>query len=62
MAKVRLREIRKERSLSFRDLHILTGVGVSTLHLIEKNHNPKLKTLARVAAGLKLKVSDLLEE
>lgn len=58
--KILLKEIRKKRGLSLRQVSILTGVGYKTIHDIENGSMPRIDTLELLAKGLKIKISDLI--
>ena len=57
-----LRQIRKSRGLSQRDLAKLAGVTQSTIALLEVggHHKPRLETLEKLAGALGVEVADLL--
>ena len=57
-----LRQLRKEKGLSIRKLSELSGVAHSYLSQVEtgKRGIPKVETLERIAAGLKIPSIDLL--
>lgn len=58
----RITELCSERKLTLNRLASLSGLRQSTLENISKGHtqNPTLRTLHRVAVGLNMTVSDLL--
>jgi transcriptional regulator with XRE-family HTH domain len=47
-----LRARRREKHLSLRDLHELTGVSVNTLSRVERGHVPDLKNFRRIVDWL----------
>lgn len=59
----RLTELCDERSITINRLAILSGITQSTVdNLIKgKTKNPKLKTLHKLAVGLGMTVSELLD-
>lgn len=59
--KILLKDIRKKRGLSLRQVSILTGVGYKTIHDIENGAMPRIDTLELIAKGLKLKITDLIQ-
>ncbi|MFE7083558.1 helix-turn-helix domain-containing protein [Priestia megaterium] len=57
-----LRKIRKKRRLSLDDLSIITGVSKSLLRQIEKEEsNPTITTIWKIADGLKIPFTSLME-
>lgn len=63
MIKIKVREVRKERGLSLRQLEILSGISKATICAIENNkESPTLDTLDNLARGLKISIHDLIEE
>ena len=59
----RLQEICKEKGITINRLATLSGIRQSTLENIVAGHtsNPSLKTLHRIATGLNMTVSQLLD-
>ena len=59
----RLQEICEEKGLTINRLATLSGIRQSTLENIVGGHtsNPSLKTLHRIATGLNMTVSQLLD-
>ena len=59
----RLSDLCKERSITINKLATLSGITQSTVdNLIKgKTKNPKLKTLHKLAIGLNMTVSELLD-
>lgn len=59
---LRLKQICKDRNITVNGLARLSGVRQSTLDNIVQGNtkNPKLRTLHRVAVGLNITVSELL--
>ena len=59
----RLKQICEERNITVNKLATLTGVTHSTIHdlISAKSSNPKLKTLHKIAVGLNMTVSQLLD-
>jgi transcriptional regulator with XRE-family HTH domain len=59
---VRLRELRKERNLSQRDLASRAGVSANAISLIERSEiSPSVATLQRLATTLNVKMSYFFE-
>lgn len=62
MAQLRLKEILKERNLSYRQAERLTGVSDSTLSDIANGKSdPRLSVLEQIAEGLQIHITDLFE-
>lgn len=61
--KLRLERLCRERNLSINKLATLSGITQSTVDNIMKGNtkNPKLKTLHKLATGLDMTVSELLD-
>jgi transcriptional regulator with XRE-family HTH domain len=60
---VKLRELRKERNLSQRDLAAQAGISPNAISLIERDEiSPSVATLQRLAAALKVKMSYFFED
>lgn len=59
----RLTDICKERNITINQLANLSGITQSTIQdlMTGKTKNPKLKTLHRIAVGLNMTVSELLD-
>ena len=59
----RLTEICQERKITINKLATLSGITQSTMRdlMIGKTKNPKLKTLHKIAVGLNMTVSELLD-
>lgn len=61
-----LERIRKEKGLSRRELELLSGVKVITIHHIERGitnvDNIKLSTLIKLSKALKCRVKDLVSK
>ena len=59
----RLQEICEEKGITINRLATLSGIRQSTLENIVAGHtsNPSLKTLHRIATGLNMTVSQLLD-
>ena len=56
-----IREKRREKTFTLKDLAEATGLSVTYLSDVERDRTtPSLKTLARVAEGLKLSTTDLI--
>jgi transcriptional regulator with XRE-family HTH domain len=56
----RIRELRKERKLSLRDVAFKIGMEPSNLSVIENGKsNPQILTFARIASALNVGLSDL---
>jgi transcriptional regulator with XRE-family HTH domain len=56
-----LRARRREKHLSLRDLHELTGVSVNTLSRVENGHVPDLKNFRLIVDWLELPAERFLE-
>lgn len=60
---VKVRELRKERNLSQRDLACQAGLSPNAISLIERNEiSPSVATLQRLAVALQVKMSYFFEE
>lgn len=60
--RILLKQVREQRNLSIRQVEILTKVSKSTISDIETGKViPRLDVLEQLAAGLKVKISDLIE-
>lgn len=60
--KILLGEIMYERNLTIRQVSILTGLPKSTISDIMSNRtSPRMETMERLAAGLKIHIADLYE-
>lgn len=61
--KYRISTLVKERNITINKLATLSGLTQSTLEDIMngRTKNPKLKTLHRIAIGLNMKLSELLD-
>lgn len=60
---VKLRELRKERNLSQRDLAGQAGISPNAISLIEREEiSPSVATLQRLATALKVKMSYFFED
>ena len=61
--KKRISELTAERNITINKLATLSGLTQSTLEDIMngRTKNPKLKTLHRIAIGLDMKLSELLD-
>lgn len=59
----RLTDICQERKITINQLANLSGITQSTIQdlMTGKTKNPKLKTLHRIAVGLNMTVSELLD-
>lgn len=58
--KILLSQIMYERNLSVRQLAILSGVSKSTIQkTMQEDSNPTIRTLEKLAAGLKCRITDL---
>lgn len=60
--KILLDKIMYEKNLSVRQVSIVTGISKSTINRIMNNEvSPSADTLERLAKGLKIRISDLIE-
>lgn len=60
--KILLDKIMYEKNLSVRQVSIMTGISKSTINRIMNNEvSPSADTLERLAKGLKIRISDLIE-
>mgnify|MGYP000447274819 FL=1 len=59
--KILLSEIMHERNLTVRQLEQMTKIPKSTINDIMNGKSPRLDTLEQLAAGLKVKISDLYD-
>ena len=60
---LRLRQLCKQRNITVNKLATLSGITQSTVEnlMAGKTHTPKLKTLHKIAIGLDMTVSELLD-
>lgn len=60
---MRLHELCKERNITVNKLATLSGITQSTVEnlMAGKTKNPKIKTLHKLATGLNMTVSELLD-
>lgn len=55
-----IRELRRSKNISLRELEKLTGISKGNLSKIERQSiDPSLSTLVRIATALKVKVEEL---
>lgn len=55
-----LKEIRKEKGISLKQLSKITGISISHLNYIEKNEKePSLSMAVRIAQSLNIKIEEL---
>ena len=60
--KILLSKIMYEKNLSVRQVSIMTGVSKSAINKIMNGEaSPTIDTLERLAKGLKIRISDLLD-
>jgi transcriptional regulator with XRE-family HTH domain len=60
--KILLDKIMYEKNLSVRQVSIMTGVSKSAINKIMNDEvSPTIDTLERLAKGLKIRISDLLD-
>lgn len=60
--KILLGEIMYERNLTIRQVSILTGLPKSTISdIVSDRTSPRMETMERLAAGLKIHIADLYE-
>jgi len=61
--RIKLREIRQSRDMSYRELSKRSGVSLSQIEKIESGYaqNPTIKTMWKLATALKVKIDDLIE-
>lgn len=57
--KILLDEIMRDRKLSVRQVSYMTGIPKSTISNIMNGKSPRMDTMERLAAGLKIRISDL---
>lgn len=59
----RLIQICRDRNITVNQLSTLSGITHSTVHdlITGKTKNPKLKTLHKIAVGLEMTISELLD-
>lgn len=63
MIKLKIKEYREQKKLSYRQLEILSGVSRTMISNIEKGkRNPTIDILDRLAQGLRVSIHDLIEE
>lgn len=60
--RILLDEIMKQKKLTTRQAQIMTGISRSTVSNIAKHRRiPRMDTMEQLAAGLKVRISDLYE-
>lgn len=60
--RIMLSQIMYDKNLSVRQVEIMTGVSKSTIHRIMSGEvSPTADTLERLAKGLRIRISDLIE-
>lgn len=60
--RILLDEIMKQKKLTTRQAEIMTGISRSTVANIAKHKRiPRMDTMEQLAAGLKVRISDLYE-
>ena len=63
MIKLKIKEYREEKKLSYRQLEILSGVSKTKISNIEKGkRSPTIDILEKLAKGLRVSIHDLIEE
>lgn len=63
MIKLRIKEYREQKNLSYRQLEILSGVSKTMIFNIENGRrSPTIDILEKLAKGLKVSIHDLIEE
>ncbi len=63
MIKLKIKEYREQKKLSYRQLEILSGVSKTMISNIEKGkRSPTIDILEKLAKGLKVSIHDLIEE
>ncbi len=63
MIKLKIKEYREEKKLSYRQLEILSGVSKTMISNIEKGkRSPTIDILEKLAKGLRVSIHDLIEE
>ncbi|MCI8669224.1 MAG: helix-turn-helix transcriptional regulator [Lachnospiraceae bacterium] len=63
MIKLRIKEYREQKNLSYRQLEILSGVSKTMIFNIETGRrSPTIDILEKLAKGLKVSIHDLIEE
>lgn len=60
--KILLKEVRRKRRLTLKQVELLTGIKKSNLHNIENgNRVPRMDTMEQLAKGLKVHITDLFD-
>ena len=59
--KILLGEIMYKKNLTVRQVSIMTGIPKSSINDIMNGKMPRMDTMEKLAAGLKIKISDLYE-
>lgn len=60
--KILLSKIMYERNLSVRQLSLMSGISKSTIQrLMDEDSDPRIRTMEKLAVGLKCHISDLYE-
>lgn len=60
--RIMLSQIMYDKNLSVRQVEIMTGVSKSTINrIMNEEVSPTVDTLERLAKGLRIRISDLIE-
>jgi len=59
--KILLDKIMYSKNLTVRQVSIMTGIPKSTINDIMNGKMPRMDTMEKLAAGLKMKISDLYD-
>ncbi len=59
--KILLDKVMRSKNLTVRQVAYVTGIPKSTIHDIINGKIPRMDTMERLAAGLKVRISDLYD-
>ncbi len=59
--KILLNDVMYKRNLTVRQVEIMTGIPKSTISDIMNGKSPRMNTMEKLAAGLKVKINDLYD-
>ncbi len=61
--RIRVKELRKQRGISIRELSEMAGISKGSVENLEsESPNPHIKTLCKVADALNVRLSELIDE
>lgn len=59
--KILLNDVMYKRNLTVRQVEIMTGIPKSTISDIMNGKSPRMNTMEKLAAGLKVRINDLYD-